>query len=709
MALVVIESFARLAARTMNFRLGLPGGFKVSPDGRRVVFVRALSGTDRAHGLWVYDVASGSERLVADPSRLLGADAETLTRDERARRERQRVTTSGIVAFSTDADVTKAAFALSSRLFVVDLSGDGVVRELPAPVPVVDPQLDPTGRRVAYAGDRAVRVVRLESGDDVVLVGPEPDEPAEVAWGLAEFVANEELDRARGFWWAPDGESLVVERYDESDVLVWHIADPANPEREPLRVRYPQAGTANALVSLAVVPLSGGRVDVDWRSDAAFDGHVLEYLAHVEFSGAHPILSLLTRDQRRLEFRELDPATGTTTLLRALTDDAWVELLPGTPRRLDDGRMLYSVDAGDTRRLWIDGEPVTPADVLLREVIAVEKDAVIATIVPKVASIAMARLGFDGSVDLLSDPDGVATGAAGGGTLVVAQQNRSVPVVSTTVRAGGAVAELASLAETSPVAPNAVTLQVGERGLPTTVLFPTGHERGSRRLPVLLDPYGGPHGQRVINAAHSYLTPQWFADQGFLVIVADGRGMAGRGPVWERLARGDRAGTIDDQAEAFAEVARLYPDDVDSTRVAIRGWSFGGYLALLGVLRRPDVFSAAIAGAPTTDERLYDTCYSERYLGDPNTNPEVYEANNVIPLAPRLSRPLMIIHGLADDNVYVAHSLRLSSALLAAGKPHEFIPLSGMTHLANSEVVAENLLLLQVDFLRRALKISPTG
>jgi dipeptidyl-peptidase-4 len=207
-------------------------------------------------------------------------------------------------------------------------------------------------------GERAVRVVTLESSDDVVLVGPEPNEPEEVAWGLAEFVANEELDRARGFWWAPDGESLLVERYDETGVLVWHISDPANPECEPMRVRYPQAGTANALVSLAVVPLSGARVDVDWHSDAALDGHVLEYLAHVGWSGPRPILTLLTRDQRRMEFRELDPATGTTTLVRAITDDAWVEVLPGTPRRLNDGRLLYSVDVGETRRLWIDGEPV---------------------------------------------------------------------------------------------------------------------------------------------------------------------------------------------------------------------------------------------------------------------------------------------------------------------------------------------------------------
>jgi dipeptidyl-peptidase-4 len=248
-------------------------------------------------------------------------------------------------------------------------------------------------------------------------------------------------------------------------------------------------------------------------------------------------------------------------------------------------------------------------------------------------------------------------------------------------------------------------LHVGAHGIPTTVLFPTGHVPGARKLPVLLDPYGGPHGQRVVNAGRSYLTAQWFAEQGFVVIVADGRGMAGRGPAWERLAHYDRAGTIDDQVEALTEVAAMFPDDLDTARVAIRGWSFGGYLAALGVLRRPDVFSAAIAGAPTTDERLYDTCYSERYLGHPDTDADVYEANSLLPLAPQLSRPLMIIHGFADDNVFIAHSLRLSNALLAAGRPHEVLPLSGATHLASDETVAENLLLLQVDFLRRALRL----
>lgn len=701
------DSFPRLAARTMNFRLGLPRAFVVSPDGTRVVFLRSASGTSRAHALWVYDLARATERLVADPVDLLGTDDETSTAQERARRERLRIGTSGVVAFSTDEDVTVAAFALSSRLFVVDLVGSEPAREYSTLVPVVDPQLDPTGRNVAYAGDRSVRIVSRQSGMDQLLVGPQSDEPAEVAWGLAEFVASEELARSHGFWWAPDGESLLIERYDESPVEVWHIADPAFPEREPVRVRYPRAGTANALTSLSVVSLTGERVDVDWRSDLDCDGHVLEYLAHVEWSIANPILTLLTRDQRRMEFHEVDQATGRTSLLRAVCDESWVELLPGTPRRFADGRFLYSVDQGDTRRLWIDGEPFTPADVLLRSVEALHEDSVIATIVPRVGSVALGRLDLDGGVHLLSDPAGFAVGAAGGGTVVVAQQVPSEPVVTTAVFAAGArVGELTSRAERSPLTPNAQTLQVGSRGYPTTVLFPSGHVSGSGRLPVLMDPYGGPHGQRVVNAAHSYLTSQWFADQGFVVIVADGRGMAGRGPTWDRLAKNDRVGTIDDQADVLAEVAALFPNDIDAAKVAIRGWSFGGYLAALGVLRRPDVFGAAIAGAPTTDERLYDTCYSERYLGHPLTNRDVYAASSLIPMAPNLSKPLMIIHGLADDNVYVAHSLRLSSALLAAGRPHEFLPLTGTTHLASDEIVAENLLLLQVDFLRRALHIN---
>ena len=447
---------------------------------------------------------------------------------------------------------------------------------------------------------------------------------------------------------------------------------------EPVHQRYPQAGRANALVSLHRVSLDGDRVEIDWRSDTERDGHVLEYLAEVEWGEGQPLLALLTRDQRRLELREVDPATGVTTVLQALVDDCWVELLPGTPRRTKGGGLLHALDEGDTSRLAIDGQPFTPRGLQVRSLLGVEDGAVVASVVPQIASVSIARLGYDGSVTLLSDPSGFAIGAVGGETAVI--QHRTLADLSTTtsVSSKGLVAgSLTAVNELPPVTLSLETMQVGSRDYPTTVIFPAGHVRGSRRLPVLMDPYGGPHGQRVVNAAQAYLASQWLADQGFLVIVADGRGMDGRGPAWDRLALNDFIGTIDDQAEVLGEIAQRYPDDVDTSRVAIRGWSFGGYIAAAGVLRRPDVFAAAVAGAPVSDQRLYDTCYSERYLGHPDTNREVYDANDLTLLADRLTKPLMLIHGLADDNVAFAHTMKLSSALLESRQAARSLPLSG--------------------------------
>jgi dipeptidyl-peptidase-4 len=699
-------SFPRLSARTMNFQLGLPRGFTVSPDGGRIVFLRTESSTSRAHSLWVYDIASGAERCVADAAALLTGGTEELTAQERARRERMRVGTAGVVAYSTDDAVSLAVFALSSRLFVVDLVGADPPRELPVTASVVDPRIDPTGRRVAYADGRGVHVCDIAGGSDELVAGPADGDPDEVVWGLAEFAAAEELDRSRGFWWAPDGESLLIERYDETPVPVVYVADPANPTTEPRQLRYPQAGKANALVSLWLVGLDGSRVELDWASDRELDGIISEYLAEATWSPGGLLIAVLTRDQKRLEIRSVDAGTGTSTLLRALTDDTWIELLPGTPRLLPDGRLLHGLDLGQTTHLAIDGEPFTPPGLQVHSVESADATGVVASVVPMIGSTALARLGFDGSVELRSEPGGVAIGASAGHTIVVSQRVLDEPSVSTVVRTGGMpVGTIASNAELPPIIPKVISFVCGSRDYPTAVLFPSGHEPGSRKLPVLMDPYGGPHGRRVTNAAHAYLSPQWFADQGFVVIVADGRGMAGRGPAWDRLAHNDFIGTIDDQVEVLQAVAARYPDDVDETKVGIRGWSFGGFVAALGVLARPDVFKAAIAGAPVTDQRLYDTAYSERYLGHPDEHPDVYERNSLIPLAAGLSRPLMLIHGLVDDNVLVAHTLQLSSALLAAGRPHEVLPLSGMTHMANNEVVAENLLLLQVDFLRRSLDL----
>jgi dipeptidyl-peptidase-4 len=362
------------------------------------------------------------------------------------------------------------------------------------------------------------------------------------------------------------------------------------------------------------------------------------------------------------------------------------------------------------RRLLIGDEPVTPTELQVRSVVSAggDESAPVVTFcanpVDDATQLHVWQWTDDG-VRAITTDHGVHGAAVGGPTTVVRSATLDRPGTTTVVHAPGHDHEIASFAETPLLAPNLRLLTVGDRELSVAVLLPhdvDGSEDG-RPLPVLLDPYGGPHALRVTQAHNAHLTSQWFADQGFAVVVTDGRGTPGRGSAWERAVHGDLAGpTLDDQVDALHAVAEQLPG-LDLSRVAIRGWSFGGYLAALAVLRRPDVFHAAIAGAPVTEWRLYDTHYTERYLGNPNDHPERYDASSLLPLAADLSRPLLLIHGLADDNVVAAHTLQLSAALLAAGRPHEVLPLAGVTHMTPQEEIAENLLLHQLDFLRRSL------
>ena len=270
------------------------------------------------------------------------------------------------------------------------------------------------------------------------------------------------------------------------------------------------------------------------------------------------------------------------------------------------------------------------------------------------------------------------------------------------VRGGAEVTEIRSLVESPVIEPHPTFGIVGDRDLRVALFTPDGAEPDAP-LPVILDPYGGPHFAKVLNVYRATLEPQWLADQGFAVLVADGRGTPGRGIAWEHAVYRDFAGPVlEDQVDALHAAADRY-GFLDLEKVGIRGWSFGGFLAALAVLRRPDVFHAAVAGAPVTDQTLYDTAYTERYLGLPQEEPEVYRTNSLIEDAPNLTRPLLLIHGLADDNVFVANTLRLSRALTEAGRLHSVVPLSGITHMTTEESVAENLLLLQVRFLRQAL------
>jgi len=690
------DSYPRLAARTLRFTLGIPRNLTVSPDGATVRFIRTPDGVTRTGQLWELDVESGEESLLVDPVDVLGGADEDLSPEERARRERSREGAGGLVSYDVDATGRWAAFTLSGRLFAVHL-GAKAVRELPSTGTVIDPRLDPTGRRVAYAtAEGELRVVGVDGEEDRALVSPAS--PTQ-AWGRAEFIAAEEMDRFRGFWWSPDGASLLVERYDEAPVQTWHIADPANPDRPAAEQRYPAAGTANSLVTLWHVALDGAEpVEIAWDHEA------FEYLARVDWSeGSDPVLQVLSRDQRTSLVLEADLASGATRTLREITDEAWVEL-SAAPRRDAKGRLITLEDVADRRRVCIDGAPLSTDEWQVRSIVDVDEDGVLVTASSEPSEVHLVRFGFDGVVEPLTEGVAVHGAVSGGGTLVVVRSDLESSGTTVTVRRAGRERPIRVLAEAPPLQPQVELVRLGDRELRAAVLFPRDHVPGSRRLPLLMDPYGGPGAQRVLASSRMFLEAQWMADQGFCVVVADGRGTPGRGSAWDREIHHRFAEvTLADQVDAVAAIAQRYPDDVDPGRVGITGWSYGGYLAALAVLARPDVFHAAVAGAPVTEWRLYDTCYTERYLGHPDTQPEVYDANSLLPLAPRLERPLMLIHGLADDNVVAAHTLRLSSALLAAGRSHTVLPLSGVTHMTPQEEVAENLKLIQMEFLRQQL------
>lgn len=700
------ESFPRRQALTRRFTLGEPRDIRVSDDGARVAFLRSSGPVDPVNSLWVLDVATSAERLVVDPRHLTESGDGNLPPAEQARRERVRETGSGIVSYDVDDALTAAVFALDGQLRRVSLVEGGPPEPLAASPGAFDPRLSPDGARVAYVAGPILRVTGDAAGDRAVV-----EEAGEtVTWGSAEFVAAEEMGRTRGHWWSPDGRRLLVARVDTSPVPRWWIADVASPGREPTETRYPAAGEANAEVALAVFDLDDAAepVTVAWDEDG------WEYLAAVRWSADGLLLTVQTRDQRTLGVLQADPDSGTCRLLRTVTDDAWVEFVPGVPRLVGE-RLVTADDRGAARRLCVDGEALTPGDMQVRAVHHADDEGVIVTASVDPAEVHVARVGWDGTVEWLTSGPGVNGVAAGGSTVVLvgrslAHSGRRCRVASRL--RSGQDHDIESHAADPGLELNVEIVELGTRRLVSALVMPSASAgQGDGRLPVLLDPYGGPHVQRVQQAEALFHTSQWFADQGFAVLVVDGRGTPGRGPAFERAVRGDLAGPVlEDQVEALRDAADRYPM-LDLERVAIRGWSFGGYLAALAVLRRPDVFAAAIAGAPVTDWRLYDTHYTERYLGHPAEEPGNYERTDLGPLAPGLRRPLMLIHGLADDNVVAAHTLRLSQALTEAGRAHTVLPLSGITHMTPQEEVAENLLLLQLRFLQDALGLqsSTTG
>ena len=445
---------------------------------------------------------------------------------------------------------------------------------------------------------------------------------------------------------------------------------------------------------------------------------------------------------------------GGTRVLEEHGNAYWLDLIHGTPAFTPNGRLICAMNDmdADTNRLTANGMPFTPAGLQVREVLDVTDDDVLCVVqrTPELLpddslpflwqsnaadhdarSFDVVSIRYDGTWEPLTYAPGQWTmSRAGNGCVVTGrgmddatvQMQHCMNIATTdengTDVASMVVAPIENHAETPGFTPNVHFTRLGERGLYTAIVLPSASSEYAHAdtLPVLMKPYGGPGFQQVVESQSFYWDAQWWADQGYIVVTADGRGTTGRGPKWDRaIYETMKSVTLEDQVDAVRALPKALATlaaqenkessetaipQPDLNRVAMIGWSYGGFLSALAVLEAPETFAAACAGAPPTDWTLYDTHYTERYLG---LDPAVYERNSIIADASQLDRPLMLIHGFADDNVTIAHSLRLSQALMAAGRKHTFLPLTGITHMTNDETVAENLLILQRDFLAEAL------
>lgn len=721
------RSYPLRAAVTRRFSLGVPRGVTVvgPPSARKVVFLRSDAGDDPVTHLWSLDLVTGETLRLVD-ARTLGEDDADLPSEERARRERVREQAGGITSYSVDAAGSSVVFALAGRLHVVDLE-TGRRRPVDVDLAVFDPQLSPDGRRIAVHHQDGVSLVSL---DDPGAPPQRLIEETGVIWGRAEFIAAEEMTRLRGMWWSPDSTRLAICRVDESAVRSARITDPSRPESEPTVLRYPFAGTANARVGLAILDVATGE-----RRDVALDVDGSdEYLARVRWDVDPLLVATQPRDQRELHVRSVDVTSGATSTARRVTGSPWVELLTGMPLWLDGLLTVEDVadDAGALRRaLCRDGVALTPAGVEVRDVLSVHRGPdgrsgilllTVSLADPMSQHVLPVRISPDGVEveDVLDEAPGlhhVAAAMDAVGLLDVLVRRVSdlsadAPRI-VVEHVGRAQHPIVVLAEVPSVVARPRMVELGARRLRAALLLPSDAQ-GDEPLPVVLDPYGGPHAQRVVAARAAYHGAQWLADQGFAVLIVDGRGTPGRGPAFEHAVHHDLAGpALEDQLDAL-DAAALVEPRLDLTRVGIRGWSYGGTLAALAALRRPDRIRAAVVGAPVTDWHLYDTHYTERYLGHPDAEPAAYERSGVVDAAGRLVGPdpegvdappaqMLIVHGLADDNVLAAHSLRLTEALLAAGRPYRFVPLTSATHMASDPMVAARLLTMQALFLAEAL------
>ena len=688
---------------------------RFSPDGKLVTYLQGSAESKDRLDLWAHDIATGRNALLVD-SRSLVADEGTLSPEEEARRERQRtVALAGIVDYQFSADSRLLLIPIAGDLFLYDLkaprAGSAVRRLTSTAAAETDARFSPRGRFVSFVREQNLYVIEVATGRETAVTR---EGAGLVSFGMAEFIAQEEMDRDTGYWWSPDERMIALTRVDESTVDEVERFEIYAETVRVIRQRYPAAGRPNARVDLWVATLAGSATSLrELPAAAASEG----YLARVAWFPDSRALAVQrqTRDQKRLELLKVDTASGAARRLLEERSDTWVELhdeltfLKGQPAFLWasyrsghkhlylydlDGKLLRPVTAGewmvvgDSRERAIEGVDEAKGLVYFtaNRDTPIERHLYAA---PLTGSSDTA--GIEARIRRLTEGAGWHSVSMAGDaqrwldtfstpdtppslTLRHTTGKRPSALVANTLGAGHPYAPYLAAHRT----PEFGTLRAADgQVMHFTMLKPLGFDP-SKRYPVIVEVYGGPGVQRVQRAWGGYYR-QYLAQQGFVVFMLDNRGSGNRGRAFE-TALYHRMGSIEieDQVKGVDYLRSL--TFVDPARIGVWGWSYGGYMALMCMVKAPGYFTAGVSGAPVTDWGLYDTHYTERYMGTPQGNPQGYRDGMVMTHAAGLAGPLLVMHGMADDNVLFTHSTALFKTLQDLRKPFEVMPYPGSKH-----------------------------
>lgn len=681
-----------------------PRALRFSPDGQSVTFLKPKETNARILDLWSSDLKSGAQRLLLDGAKL-GGDESSLSEAEKARRERQRISDSGVVEYSWDGAGKLILAPVAGDLFLADPATGSVRRLTQTEGDEVDAKLSPKGAFASFTREQNLFLLDVRSGQERQVTR---DGGGAISYGIAEFIAQEELDRYTGTWWSPNDAQLAFTKVDEGRVPLVVRADiGADGRTSTVQQYYPAAGEANAAVELLILNVgSGEQVRVDLGKGEDF------YLARVDWAkdGKTLYVQRLARDQKRLDLLKVDAVTGQSRLILTETDSAWINL-SGDFTALKGGGFLWTSERDGHRHIYsydADGRllrQVTRGAWPVRSIVGVNEAKGEVFLLASLSDPLQQQL-YSVSFKRSNAPKQVTSGDgawnatvnASGSAFIGAYSDPKTPPRTGLYNSDGRLLrwiEENALSPTHPYGPYAARYPAPEFGaikastgetLYTRVLKPVGFDP-AKRYPAILFVYGGPTRQ-VVDKSWSSVSSvmRLMQERGYVVFSIDNRGTPNRSRDFERAIHGELGKLeVEDQ---LAGVAWLKTQPyIAADRVGVWGWSYGGFMTLALALHAPDAFAAAASFAPVTDWRLYDTAYTERYMGKPQDNPTGFGAADLTKLAAKLKTHLLLAHGLADDNVVFANSAAMMAALQRAGVQFETLVYPGQKHGLSAQPV----------------------